>query len=420
MNKNIIFSITSVLLFLINLSISYADNKDVELSSGSEISIRVFEADNDKIFLYLPSERGFGNGYINSAEELSFMGFDTWVLDLHSSYMVNKTRNSIDKFSVSDLILLLEELKTKKYQELYFITSGRGAKLALDAAYQWQIKYPNSKFVKGHIFHTPHLITSSNLESKANYVEIAKHSNLPIYMLFPQFSTKYFRANEIAGVLKTGGSQVFVHKLAGIRGGFHMRPDEDLTDKDINLKNKLAAMYISAIKLMANINVAKITKFKNVNTNKGSKNNKAGKLKEFSKKIDAPIIKTKDLKGNAFNSKSIKGSVVLVNFWASWCKPCVKEMPSLMRLKNKLASENFKIIAVNIGESKEDILKFKDKIKFDFPALLDLDGKIVIDWNVYAYPTSFIVNKNNKIHYGYIGSLEWDDIEIVDIIKGLL
>ena len=84
-----------------------------------------------------------------------------------------------------------------------------------------------------------------------------------------------------------------------------------------------------------------------------------------------------------------------------------------------LKQQDFEIITVNVGESSLEISHFKKHVKFDLPILLDVEGKAVQDWGVYAYPSNFILDKNAIIRYTYRGALEWDSPVIIKTIEKL-
>ena len=409
-----------LLTILFLSSIVIADDKiEIELSSGEVILADTFKADGDTLYLYLPSERGFGKGHIPAAQQLAFDGSDVWVLDLHTSYMVPKNRSSINKFSIDDLVELISLTQDKGFKQLFFVSSGRGAQLALKAAYQWQIKNPDDVYLKGHIFHSPHLIKGAPaLGTEAEYVNVAKVSNLPIYMILTQYSTKYFRAKEILQTLKLGGSSVFVHRLKGVRGGFYMRNEEDLTKLDLKVKADLANIYIQAANLLSTVTPLSPKTLSKRKSTKSSLNFSEPMLKTYKGKQNI-VLQLKDLNGNIVKLSDYKDKVILLNFWASWCKPCIKEIPSLVRLGDKLKQQDFQIITVNVGESAREISDFKKRVKFDLPILLDDEGKAVQDWGVYAYPSNFILDKNAIIRYTFRGALEWDSPAIIKTIKKL-
>jgi Peroxiredoxin len=408
------------LIFILLSSVIVAGEElEIELNSGNAINIDAYASEGDTLFLYLPSERGFGIGHVPTMQQLAFEGYDVWVADLHSSYMIAKYRSSIDRFDIDDLLELVNFANNKSFKNLYFLTSGRGAQLALKVAYQWQLKNPGSSFLKGHILHSPHLIKGkSDLGKAAKYVDIAKHSNLPIYLLLPQFGTKYFRGEEIATQLEKGGSSVFIHRLKAVHGGFHMRNVKDLTKIDIKAKDNLSDVYQQAVQLLNTVNFPKLSQSNN-NVLESSKVILSEPiLKRYTGKQDIQL-KLKTFDGQMLDIDLYKGQVVLLNFWASWCKPCVEEIPSLVRLQQKFNQDNFKIITINVGESKEQIIEFMKKVKFDLPILLDFDGQAVKNWGVYAYPSNFLLDKNGTIRYAYRGALEWDADPIANTIKTL-
>ncbi|SMN10629.1 Cytochrome c-type biogenesis protein CcmG/DsbE, thiol:disulfide oxidoreductase [uncultured Candidatus Thioglobus sp.] len=393
---------------------------EIDLPSGNTISIDEYKADGKTLFLYLPSGRGFGKGYVSTAQQMAYKGVDVWVADLHSSYMIPKYRSSINRFDINELVELLKVVQNKSFENVYLLANSRGAQLALKLAYQWQQKNPDSNLIKGHIFHSPHLLDGKPaLGSTANYVNSTEYSNLPIYLLIPQFSTKYLRSEEIANQLKQGGSAVFTHLLRGIHGGFQMRKLRDLNKQSIQARSNLSDIYYRAIQLMKTVKTPKLLiADKDVN--------KVSKVK-FVEPVLQPydgkqniLLELKTLNGKTINLQDYKGKVVLLNFWASWCNPCVKEIPSLMRLQQKLSNKNFQILTINVGESKSKIDKFIKKVGLNLPIMLDTKGVAVKDWGVYAYPSNFLLDRNGVIRYGFRGALEWDAKLIVKIIKTLL
>ncbi|MAT64937.1 MAG: hypothetical protein CMN57_04785 [Gammaproteobacteria bacterium] len=135
-----------------------------------------------------------------------------------------------------------------------------------------------------------------------------------------------------------------------------------------------------------------------------------------------PGFTLQDLQGQAHSLEEYRGKVVMVNFWATYCPPCIKEMPSMQRLSDKLGEERFAILAVNMAEPRSQVEGFLDRhaIEVDFPVLLDPDGTVVSQWMITAVPTTFILDPEGRIRYGLFGGLEWDKPEIVDTLSGLM
>jgi len=146
----------------------------------------------------------------------------------------------------------------------------------------------------------------------------------------------------------------------------------------------------------------------------------ARELEAYKGNPNTPPLKLQDLKGEWHDLESLRGKVVLVNFWATWCPPCVHEIPSMQRLKNRMQGKPFVILAVDMAEPEPDIRAFLKKFKVDFTVLLDKDGKALQAWKIFAFPTSFVLGPDGKIHYALPGALEWDAPEVIEKIEGLL
>ena len=146
-----------------------------------------------------------------------------------------------------------------------------------------------------------------------------------------------------------------------------------------------------------------------------------GELKAYKANTPAPALKLRDLNGKMHNLSAYRGQVVLVNFWASWCPPCLREMPSMQKLTERLAGRPFTALAINMAETPQTIRAFlATKAKINFPVLLDSDGAALKAWRVFVFPTSFIIDANGQIRYGVYGGLDWDAPEVMDKITPLL
>jgi len=134
----------------------------------------------------------------------------------------------------------------------------------------------------------------------------------------------------------------------------------------------------------------------------------------------APELSLPDMHGQPHDLASLRGRVVLVNFWATWCPPCVYEMPGIQRLANRLAGQQFSVLAVNVGESRQQVHRFLKLIDFDATVLLDRDGETFARWGATAYPASYLIDAAGRIRFEAVGALEWDSEESAATIEALL
>ena len=135
-----------------------------------------------------------------------------------------------------------------------------------------------------------------------------------------------------------------------------------------------------------------------------------------------PDFSLQDLQGQSHSLEAYRGKVVMVNFWATYCAPCIEEMPSMQRLQEKLGGKDFAILAVNMAEPRSDVEGFLQQhdIRVEFPILLDPEGEVVSQWMITAVPTTFILGPAGRIRYGLFGGLEWDKPEIVETLSALM
>ncbi|MBE9560614.1 MAG: TlpA family protein disulfide reductase [Proteobacteria bacterium] len=127
-----------------------------------------------------------------------------------------------------------------------------------------------------------------------------------------------------------------------------------------------------------------------------------------------------DLKGERHTSPDHHGKVVLVNFWASWCPPCIYELPELQRLKQAFPEQSFVILAINVGEKKYKVRKFAKLINYELPVLLDTSKKTFNDWDIKTLPTSFLIDSAGNIRYRVRGNPGWDNEDTLDLIRKLI
>lgn len=133
-----------------------------------------------------------------------------------------------------------------------------------------------------------------------------------------------------------------------------------------------------------------------------------------------PALQLKDLQGKTHALADYRGQVVMVQFWATYCAPCIKEMPSMQRMQGKLAGRPFKILAVNMGESESEVRAFLKKVNVDFTILMDGEGEALAAWKVFVAPSTFIVDPEGRIRYTLQGGAEWDAPEYVSKITALM
>jgi peroxiredoxin len=137
--------------------------------------------------------------------------------------------------------------------------------------------------------------------------------------------------------------------------------------------------------------------------------------------MPAPDFTLPGLDGKIVRLSDFSGKVVLVNIWATWCQPCVAEMPSLERLYQQLKGENFEILAVSIDTPGVVVVApFMKNNNLSFPALIDSQGIIKTAYKVNGVPESFIVNRQGILSKKVIGPLNWAAPEVLEYLRNLI
>jgi thiol-disulfide isomerase/thioredoxin len=129
-----------------------------------------------------------------------------------------------------------------------------------------------------------------------------------------------------------------------------------------------------------------------------------------------------DMDGETHTLSDYRGKVVMLNFWATWCPPCRREMPSLERLHSKLKERDFVVIAVNQFEDPDLVFEFTGRLSLapSFPILFDRDSSVAEQFGVKGLPTTYLLDKAGRIRYRAIGGREFDHPEIERMIEDLM
>lgn len=136
--------------------------------------------------------------------------------------------------------------------------------------------------------------------------------------------------------------------------------------------------------------------------------------------VQAAALQLADTNAAQHALADYRGQVVLVNFWASWCTPCVREMPSMQRLSDRLAGRGFNVLAVNVAEPVRRVQAFLARQRLTFTALLDPDSVAFHAWQVSVLPTSFLVDRRGLVRLRQVGELDWDDPDLQATVERLI
>lgn len=136
----------------------------------------------------------------------------------------------------------------------------------------------------------------------------------------------------------------------------------------------------------------------------------------------APDFTLPSVAGPTYSLKQFRGTVVLINFWATWCPPCRAEMPSIERLHRSIKSKDLQILALDQGETQSAVFAYLGQLTPSptFPILLDQKSKVANAFHVAGIPTTFLIDKTGHIAYKAVGGRDYADPEIRSIVETLI
>jgi len=126
----------------------------------------------------------------------------------------------------------------------------------------------------------------------------------------------------------------------------------------------------------------------------------------------APDFALQDLDGKTHRLSDYRGKLVIVNFWATWCPPCRREIPSMERLYADLKGRQFVILGVEVGEDWDVVQPFVEQMKIKYPILLDRHAALSPQWHMMGLPTSYVIDPHGHITNVIVGGRDWSDPQL--------
>lgn len=133
----------------------------------------------------------------------------------------------------------------------------------------------------------------------------------------------------------------------------------------------------------------------------------------------APVLQLKDMDGVEYNISQSKGKWVFVHFWAAWCGPCRREMPTVQKMHALIKDAPIDIVLVNTAEDDVTVFSFLSTVAPDLNSLMDRDGLVTEQWQPRGLPATFLVSPKGTLEYIALGGRTWDKPEFLNFIKQL-
>ncbi len=135
----------------------------------------------------------------------------------------------------------------------------------------------------------------------------------------------------------------------------------------------------------------------------------------------APDFTLSDLSGHTVRLANLKGRVVFLNVWATWCQPCREEMPSMEALYQRMHGPDFEMVAASADEGGKGVVEeFVRQMQLTFPVLLDPEGQLATRYGVTGFPETFIIDRNGRVVAHELGPRAWSSPESREALQRLI
>ena len=413
-----------LLLMLPALQAQAAEEIEIPLSDGSDAFVTRYAAEGDTLVVWFPSEFGISPRQGGVAEALAARGIETWLPDLHATWFLPVGRYSLTKTDPAFLKEILQAARTESGKRIYLMAPGRTAALGLSAIRQWQVEGMQPNTFGGAILLHPKLYASTPQGGEvAEFIPVASATNVPVYLIQPGNSAYYWRSKDIRNKLEEGGASVYLHILDEVGDGFYARPD--YSEEEARMTRKLPGLLDRAVMLLSEtaqvpLTAAGMPDQPDSETLKESHASSAALLRPYTGDRETPPLSLETLDGERIELHRYRGKVVVLNFWATWCPPCVEEIPSLERLRKLRHDQGLEVLSVDVGEEPEKVRAFLEDKPVGYPVALDPEARAFKAWNTYAFPTTFLLDRSHRIRYAVFGAFAWDSREVLDAVDALL
>ncbi|HXX54137.1 MAG TPA: TlpA disulfide reductase family protein [Thermodesulfovibrionales bacterium] len=137
--------------------------------------------------------------------------------------------------------------------------------------------------------------------------------------------------------------------------------------------------------------------------------------------LNAPEYLFRDPSGKTYTLSDLRGSVVFINFWATWCPPCIEEIPSIQELYSQFKDrKEFRMVTIPYRDNYEKAIAYLKQNNYSLPVLLDPDGKSASAYGVTGVPETYIVDKQGILREKVIGPADWSSPQAISLVSSLL
>jgi thiol-disulfide isomerase/thioredoxin len=356
-------------------------------------------------------------GVRRTQQRLLDAGFELWLTDpLEARFLPRSSEHTrtLDGAGVAALIGATAEYPDKP---TLLMAHGRMALPLLRGTRRWQ-KAGAPGRLDGLVLLYPNLFGPTPAAGDAPRLDpIVAASNWPLLILQPERGTLRWALTEVLAELWENGTAAYAKLIPEVRDWylFHepgQDPREDAAASRLPVRLKQTAALLGAAPRPPGVVAA--------SPRATTQSERITGLRPRPNQPQAPPFQLEDAAGVTHSLAGYRGKVILVNFWASWCPPCVEEIPSMNRLAARYDPEAFQIVSINFQEDVQSIREFMQRVEVEFPVLLDQNGLVSRAWQVIAFPSSFLVDAQGQVRWSVNSAIAWDEPEVFERIDTLI
>jgi thiol-disulfide isomerase/thioredoxin len=402
--------------FLPQQALADSIRQNTIISDQVDVDIQQYPAEGKSMIVWIAPDFGFRKSHQEMAELLSKKGLEIWMVDLNEALFLprgSKAMREIDAKYVADMINVAAQ-KTAK--NVILMSSFYGAIPVLEGARHWQLNSPDSRSLQAAILFSPALYMGvPKLGDDPQFVPIVAHTNIPIIIFQGGDHASRWQVGNLLDRLHDAGSAAYATIMPDITSLYY--GDE---------RSKSQQAYFDTVPDRINqlVNILDPLPVKAV-TDKPTDiespvNNIDISLRPYRGKVKPMPFELLDMHNDLQRIDKFEGKVTILNFWATWCPPCVEEIPSLNRLQKIMNHPDFRLVSINFAEDTETISEFTKEVEVEFPVLMDESGEVSRDWKILVLPSTYVIGPDGEIAYGVNAAINWDSPQAVQQLKKLL
>ena len=384
---------------------------------NTELTLYQYPAQGDYLIIWIGSGYGFNERTTQTAMEFARHGMEVWQINFAEALFQTATTNFIRDLDARYVADIIDAAHARTHKKVVLFGRAYSAIPVLRGATYWQQRPKHEGKLVGALLFSPDLFASiPALGKDPEYLPITRQTDVPMLILQGGRRGTSWQLPRLIKELQSHNPAVYFSVMPGVAGVFY--------EGDQNPET-LAKLHSLPDELMGYIKLLDATPY--VVTTRDyqqpahpSQARMDFQLKPFKGNPIPQAIMLNTISGDPYSADKFQGKVTIVNFWATWCPPCVEEIPSLNRLRDIMHGKAFELVSINYAETPEHVSAFMQRVSVKFPVLMDLDGKVSQQWNVIAYPSTFVIGKDGRILYGVNAAIAWDSPEVVDTIKRLI